>query len=304
MDNFASAEVQKALAEEMSKAFDSNDLSLRSALAKKITQKLQNDIEQRDLSGFLLDKEFIPLGTNVEWTLPSKMRVYWHEPGSYAPRTAIFQKVFTLATEMLSAHPEYELNQLRAGRYGTIADQTGMAREALLGAINAKTWSTVVGSITSAGPNYANDTGGLLTKASLDFAINWANDQAGGGAKAIVGRRHLLNPILDFGSVGNVDSGVFSDSVKDQILRTGAIGVYRGVPLIPLMQWVDGNGSNTITNQDVMVMGSGSGKFVVQQNLDSLDNIDIDALIWHIHMWTRVGMAVWFPERNFRIYVD
>jgi len=301
MENFASAEFQKALAEEMCAAFDSNDPAKRAALAAKITRKLQNELDQRDLSGMFFDKEFIPLGTQVEWTLDSPMRVYWHEEGSYAPRTAIYQKVFTMTTNMLSAHPEYELNHLRAGRYGTIAYQAQKARDAMLGAINAMVWNTLIGSISSTDVNYANDSGGL-TKASLDAAITWCSDQPGGGPRAIVARRPHLDKILDYGTASTPgDTGVFDDATKRQVLTTGQMGNYRGVPLIALPQWVDANGQNTIAANEVMIVGGGSGKFVTQTNLQSLDEIEVDDLMWHMHIWTRVGAAVFFPLRNYRI---
>jgi hypothetical protein len=301
MFNFATAAEQKALSEEICKAFEGGPES-RSALAKKITKELQNDVDQRDLSGFIFDKEFIPLGTQVEWTLKGKMRVYWHEPGSYAPRTAVVQKVFTMTTEMLSAHPEFEITQLRSGRYGTIADQATSAREAILGAINARVWNTLVGSVPTSGViNYAAAAGGI-TKTALDTAITYCNDQVGGGARAIVARQNLLDKILDF-NINTYEVGVFDDATKREIVQTGKIRTYRGVPLIGLPQWKDAYGRNTISNSDIMVVGGGSGKFAVTQNLESMDDIDIDTLVWHMHMWTKVGVAVFFPERNYRINV-
>ena len=302
MSNYATAAEQKALSGEICEAFEGGTES-RTAMAKKITKELQNDIQQRDLSGFMLDNEFIPVGTQVEWTLKSKMKVYFHEPGSYAPRTGVFQRVFTLTTEMLSAHPEFEITQLRAGRYGTIADQANDAREAILGATNALIWNTVTGSIKTTDPNYANDAGGI-TKASLDKALTWVNDQPGGGAQAIVGRRHLMDKILDFGTSATTpfnDSGVFDDGTKRQVITTGKMSQYRGIPIIGLTQWQDANGLNTISNTDIMIMGGGSGKYAVNQELESLDDIDIDTLMWHMHMWTKIGAAVFFPKRNYRI---
>lgn len=301
MFNYATAEEQKSLSEEICKAFEGGPES-RTALAKKITIELQNDIEQRDLSGLILDKEFIPVGTQAEWTLKGKMRVYWHEPGSYAPRTSVFQRVFTLTTEMLSAHPEFEITQLRAGRYGTIADQASSAREAILGAINARVWNTLVGSIATSGvPNYAAAAGGV-TKTVLDAAITYVNDQPGGGAKAIIGRRTVLDKILDF-NISTYEVGAFDDATKRQIIQTGSLGQYRGVPIIGLPQWRDANGRATISSENIIVVGGGSGKFVVAQNLESMDDIDIDTLVWHMHMWTKVGCAVFFPERNYRINI-
>lgn len=300
MRNYATAEEQKALSDEICAAFESGPEG-RHAMAKKITKELQDDVEQRDLSGLILDKEFIPVGTQVEWTLKSKMKVYFHEPGSYAPRTGVFQRVFSLTTEMLSAHPEFEITQLRAGRYGTIADQASDAREAILGATNALIWNTIKGSIGTTDPNYANAAGGI-TKASLDKALTWCNDQAGGGARAIVGRRHLMDKVMDF-NISSTAHNIFPESTKEQIMKTGAIGVYRGVPIIGLPQWQDANGFNTISNTDIMIMGSGSGKYVVNQEIESMDDIDIDTLMWHMHMWTKIGAAVFFPKRNYRINI-
>jgi hypothetical protein len=75
------------------------------------------------------------------------------------------------------------------------------------------------------------------------------------------------------------------------------------VPLVPLPQWIDANGRNTIGSEDILVMGGGSGKFVVQTDLQSLDEVEVDTLMWHLHIWTRVGMAIFFPLRNYRINI-
>ena len=66
----------------------------REALALKITKYIRQDVEQQDLSGLILDKEYLTLGQKPEYTLNSKLKAYWHEPGSYAPRTAMTQRVY------------------------------------------------------------------------------------------------------------------------------------------------------------------------------------------------------------------
>lgn len=292
-------ELMKQFAEEMKEALKNPED--RAAVAEKIVKYVSDSVEQRDLAALLLPKETIPVGTTAEFAVPGKLKAYWHEPGSYAPRTAMTQKVFTVPTWMISAHPEYEISQLEAGRYGTVQDQVTAAREAILGAINARVFNTVAGSVASTDRNYSASVS-VLTKTVLDKAINWVEDQVG-GAVAIVGRRNLLANVLDFGTSGSADTGVFSDEYKNSILKTGKIPLYRGIPLVGLPQWRDGFGQLTIPQDTVLVLGQDVGKYVVAQELRSKDEIDVDTLVWHIHLYMKVGCAVFFPERLFKIVV-
>jgi len=287
-------------AEEMKQAVSDNDPARRAALANKIVKYISDSIEQRDLASIILPKEYIPVGTTAEYAIRGKLKAYWHEPGSYAPRTRMFQRVVTVPTWMVSANPEYEISQLEAGRYGSAQDQIVAAREAILGAINARIWSVISGSIATTDANYFTSTS-VFNKSALDNAINYVEDQYG-EAKAIVGRRNLLYKILDWGS-GTYDTGVFSDSMKDQVLKTGKINSYRGIPIIALPQWRDGYGRLTVEQDTVMVVGTDVGKYVVNQDLRSKDAIDVDTLIWNIHLYMKMGAAVWFPERMAKIVI-
>ena len=296
----AAKEKWEQFAEEMKDAV--RDPEARTAIAEKIVKYISDSIEQRDLASLLLPKETIPVGTTAEYAVPSGLKAYWHEPGSYAPRTAMTQKVFTVPTWMISAHPEYEISQLEAGRYGNVQDQVKAAREAILGAINARVFSTISGSIASTDTNYGSAANGL-TLSALNNAINWVEDQYG-SAKVIVGRRNLLYRMLDWNINETYgDIGLYSDSTKDQILKTGKIPSYRGIPIVGLPQWRDAFGKMTIPQDEVLVIGEDIGRYVVNQELRSKDAIDVDTLFWHIHLYMKVGAAVWFPERAYKIKI-
>jgi hypothetical protein len=295
----AANEKWQKFAEELRESIE--DPQAQHAIANKIVKYISDSIEQRDLASLILPKEVIPVGTSAEYAVPGKLKAYWHEPGSYAPRTAMTQKIFTVPTWMVSSHPEYEISQIEAGRYGSVADQVKAAREAILGAINARVFSTLSGSIATTDANYTTCAGGL-TKSALDEMINYVEDQYG-SVKSIIGRRNLLYKILDFGTTSNVDSGVFSDSIKDQVFKTGKIQAYRGIPLVGLPQWRDGFGKLTIPQDTILIVGEDVGKYVVNQELRSKDAIDVDNLVWHIHLYMKVGCAVFFPERMAKLVV-
>jgi len=294
-------ELWQAFAEEMIEAI--NTPEDRTAVANKIVKYISDSIEQTDLASLILPKETIPVGTTAEYAVPGQLKAYWHEPGSYAPRTRMTQKVFTVPTWMISAHPEYEISQLEAGRYGNVQDQVKAAREAILGAINARVFNTVSGSVSSGDRNYFSCTDTKVTPTVLDYAINHVEDQYG-SAQVIVGRKNLLFPMLNFNTDSSAgDLGIFSDSMKEKVFNTTKIPSYRGIPVVGLPQWRDGFGRLTIPQNEILVVGESIGRYVVNQELRSKDDINVDDLIWHIHLYMKVGCAVFFPERMAKIVI-
>ena len=277
------------------------DVEVREALAAKILKFISDEVEQRDIASMLFDPEFVPLGTSAEYALKSRARVYWHEEGTYAPRTQIKQKVFTVPTSLLSFNLSYQLAEIETGRVGTIADNMQLGADEFVGAINARAYNTLLGSIPTTAKNYATSVAGL-TKSALDNAINYVEDISG-GAKMIIGRRNVLSKILDFNSSGTAELGHYSDKMKDQIMNTGLITNYRGLPVIGLQQYRDGYGNNTIPDDSVLVVGKNVGKYVTSEEMKSLQQVDAETLTWLMHQYTRKGFAVFFAERSFRIRI-
>lgn len=279
----------------------------RRAIAAKIVQYVTNEVEVSDLSGLILDKVYIQLGNQYEWIHRSKLKAFWHEPGSYAPRTSMTQRAFRIPTKMVSAHPEYEIGLLKAGRYGTVAEQIIAAKDAIIGEINAMVFNTITGSITSANANFAtvtatgiaNATNVAAFKAALDRAIRWVKDRPG-GAKAIVCRSTTADFLLDF---SNASNNVWSQSMLDEMQRKGILNNYRGVPVIGLPQYIDAFGKATIPANYIAVVGGNVGKVVVEEEFQSLQGIDVDTTVWHMNIWTRIGAGVLFPENMYLIKI-
>lgn len=277
----------------------------RRAIAAKIVQYVSNEIEASDLSGLILDKVYVQLGNQYEWVHRSKLQAYWHEPGSYAPRTSMTQRTFRIPTKMVSAHPEYEIGLLKAGRYGTVQEQIMAARDAILGEINSMVFNTLIGSITAANTNFATVTvtasvGTVAAfKAALDRAIRWVKDRPG-GAKSIICRATTADFILDF---SNANNNVFSPNMVEEMMRKGVVNNYRGVPVVALPQYTDAHGKATIPPNYVMVVSSNVGKVVVEEEFQSLQDVEVDTTMWHMNIWNRVGAGVLFPENAYLIRI-
>lgn len=275
----------------------------RRAIAAKIVQYVSNEVEASDLSGLILDKVYVQLGNQYEWIHRSKLKAFWHEPGSYAPRTSMTQRTFRIPTKMVSAHPEYEIGLLKAGRYGTVQEQIMAAKDAIVGEINAMIFNTIIGAIPTSASNYAAVTAGSTSvatfKAALDRAIRWVKDRPG-GAKSIVCRSTTADFFLDF---SNTNNNVFSQNMVDEYMRKGIVNNYRGVPVIGLSQYIDAFGKATIPANYVMVVGNNVGKVVVEEEYQSLQGIDVDTTIWHMNIWNRLGAGVLFAENMYLIRI-
>lgn len=290
-------EEMKAFAEEM-KNLDWTDPEARRALALVVLQFVEEDIMREDLESLLVDVTTFNIGETPQWVTHKGLKAYVHEPGSVSPRSTITQKVLTVPTEQVSVHPEFELNQLRAGRYGTIADIRAMAVNELLGRKYSIIWSTLIGSIASTDSNYGTFASGdtaATKKTALDAALDYVEDESPGGAKAIVGRRTAL------GWISDVDG--YSERNKELIENNGVLGTYRGVPIVRLHQYSDGYGNKRITDDEIIVVGTGSSKLGRNQDLEVLDDINIDDKMWHMRLDEQYGVVVHYADRNYRINI-
>ena len=276
-----------------------NDPDERRAIALTILDFVKEDIVREDLEALLVDVYNFNIGESPQWITRKGLKAYVHEPGSYSPRSTITQKVMTITTEQVSVHPEFELNQLRAGRYGTIADVRQMAVEELLGRKYSIIWATVLGSIASTDTNYATFASGAAAatkKTALDTAINYVEDKTPSGVKAIVGRATVLGWIPDVTG--------WSEQTKYKLENTINLGSYRGIPIVSLHQYTDGYGNKWITDNEILVLGSGSTKLGRNQALEVLDDLNIDDKMWHLRMDEQYGVVVHYPTRNYRLHVS
>lgn len=285
---------------------DFNDPSQRKAVAETIVKDLRQEIEQDDIIRTLgVDVQYFNEGQTVQFVTRKGVKAYVHEPGSYAPRSTITNRVQTLYTEMCSVHPELEIGQLKSGRYGSVQDLKDMALSELLGRKYGIIWSTLVGSINTASTTQYGAMTTVMTAAQkklvLDSGIDYVADQQGSNVQAIIGRRSALNWLADYTAYGTTGP---SDSRKSDLDNSVYPMTYRGVPVVMLNQYTDGWGVNVIQAGQIMVLGSNTVKLGVERTVDFMETIDVDTLMWHIHIFEKYGCGVFFPERNYRIGIS
>ena len=280
----------------------------RKVIADTVTKKLVEEVRKEDITPFFSTVDRFAIGDTPEYTFQKGLKAYVHEPDAYAPRSTIIQRTQTIGTELVTVHPEMELAQLQAGRYGSMATIKNMAREELLGRKNSILWTTLVNSIpsTTTDGNYgsfASDDSNTIKKNFLVSGIDYVDDVAPGGVKAIVGRRSVLGFIHELDST--VTTGLWSDNMKQRIEGTGGslIGDFRGIPLVALHQYQDGYDVNRINADNIMIVANETTRLAVTEDISTLEDIDIDHRIWHWRVSEKYGAVVFYPERNYRIQI-
>jgi hypothetical protein len=138
---------------------------------------------------------------------------------------------------------------------------------------------------------------GPLTYTVLDAAIKQINITTS-GAKAIVGTRAALTPITKFGAFWD-DGASFKDSIPsaiEEVMRTGWIGRYSGVPLLVVPQNYDNieDYNKLIFEDKILIVGENIGEFITYGAPQSKqwDEMRTTPPYWNFEIYQQFGMII------------
>ena len=305
----ASLKKKKALAALMKKADIINNMQHRQAVATKIVKFVSNDIYTQDLVNLVADTETFNPGEVIQFHIHRELKAHILEPGATAKRSKLVKDSITLPHHRVYVGTELDLNQLRSGRLGTINDYRRKVGETILGKRNELLWQTLNFSIDSStiDDNYAtfaSTVNAATKKTALDGAIEFVHDNTNSGPNAIVARYSAISWVEDISSATNL-STFFPEMTKEQIMATGFVTIYRGVPIFRLRAYKDGDNRQMVSNNDIHVLSDGTVKFGrVLPGLQSFNNINGQTFSWEIDFWEEYGVAIVDSKKNYRIEIS
>jgi len=264
------------------------------ALATTIVESIGKDVYSQEIISLIATTRRFGPGEDIQFKTTKGLVAYVVEPGAYAPRSQVTNTVITLPKKSLTVATELHIDQLRTGRYGTIADLKKDAAEQFLGAQNAMAWEVAWRAVTSSttDSNYASvssSASAATKKSALDTAISYLYDYTPGGAKAIIGRFSALSFLQD------LDYQTLPDSMREDLYkRDGFLGVYRGVPVINLKSFKDPYGNQKISASYILVLGTDVMKYGIQEpGLEVYEQTKgTTTRTWEMALWMTVGCAV------------
>jgi len=259
-----------------------------SELAQLITENLEDEMKAYDLRPLLFETKQRQENETVEYRRKGKFRAYRITRGGYVPKSEIFQDVVTAQAEEFAVRPACHLDQIEHGRIGSVNDLITGAQEALLTEYARYFYAILEEAVrdnTSAN-NYAEVTG-EVDKATLDRMIHWA---AGlGNGVSVVGTHQSLAPVLDFAG--------HTDAMRDEIQRTGDLGLYRGAQLVKLEQFLDTDDTDVIKQDTIFIVTRKVGYVDDFGPMRSREKVDADHDEFSIIMRKKWGLTVLYPEK-------
>jgi hypothetical protein len=145
-------------------------------------------------------------------------------------------------------------------------------------------------------PDNFTNVGAAITKVALDNAIETINETTP-GAKAIVGTRAALSPIMGFAGWSTYSgTDALLQSVGDEIFRTGWLGQYYGVPLTVVPQVYDYPDSynKMVPETKILVIGENVGEFVTFGDVGISQFTDPRPIPpqWNLSLWQQFGLLI------------
>lgn len=256
-------------------------------LAQLITEDIQEEMQAYDIRplmfGEVKQRELLE---QVEYKRKGKFRAYQITRGGYVPKSQIFHNAVQVQPAEFAVRPACHLDQLETGRISAVEELRQGAIDALLTEYANyfyETLDTVANGTT--GSNYAS-VNTAIDKATLDAMLHWASEN---GTPVIVGTHQSLAPILDFEG--------HTDAMKEEIQRTGSLGLYRGARIVKLEQFNDADGNPVISNNKVFVLNERIG------HIDDFGGVRVREIVdgehdeFSIIMRQQMGLTVMKPEK-------
>lgn len=271
----------------------------RMEIAEVIGTYIQENFSKFDIAPLLTGQtKHFAYGQRPEFRLKRKgIKAYWIAPNSSTPKSRNYQDVLNMEFETLSVRPECLIEELRAGRVGTVQELMEDAQEALHNAIVEKIF-TLLGQVyneTNNKERYVKDSTSL-TQASLDKAIDTVAYR-NGTQPVILGDRMLVNQILKFDG--------FTPEAKEEVRMNGSLGYYRGARIIAAYETYDeANDRNIVPTNRLYVTAGNLGYTATYGDVKTGQETSIEDWSWNARTDIEWGFVVTNPKALFVIEVE
>jgi len=279
------------------------DKNQREALAQIIIEYVQPNHVSGDFVSMLLNTRSLNVGDVLVKKVRRGIEVRTWVPGSMSLKSEMtvtdrINWVLDAAIVSVTAN-EWELE---SGEIGTVASMKSEALLKLKDYYFNKLF-TALSSIWTAGntPSNYTDCGGTLSQTALENMIVQINNTTP-GAKAIVGVRSALTPITKFGPFWSESAAAtgnkigWSDPILTEVLQTGWLGKYMGVPVIAINQVYNNLEDYTplLPTDKVLIVGENVGEFITYGPEKSKEWTDMRPTppYWNLDIVQQFGLII------------
>lgn len=274
------------------------DKGQREALAQLIVEWVQPTHIGVDFISMLLNARSLNPGDALVKKVRKGIKVRTLVPGAQhlASEITVSERM-NYILDGLDVKTTANIWELESGEIGTVADIRKEMEAKLRDAYLNKVFTalTTIWTEVNTADNYT-EVATAVTAAVLKAAIDQIN-QTTSGAKAIVGTRALLTPITTFGAswTDGTNNIEVPENIRE-IMATGWLGKYYGVPIIALRQQYDNpEDYNALLPTDkILVIGESVGEFITYGPVRTkeYDDMTVTPPQWYTELYQQIGMII------------
>jgi len=279
----------------------------RYAFASEIVKMAEDLVTLVDPTPLMLEQRTYPASTtNIKFRDVVGFEARTVTSGGHKEAVRIDNEIVSIPVPRRYDHVTIEMlkEDLELGTYDSInLMREGIANALLHLKINT-VWAACVDGITmtdvtggSGNDNLIRLSGGSLTEAALDYAIDMMESE-GGGVYSVIGHPTKVNPITKFTTFQNI----MPERQKLDYWRTGFIGTYRGANVVRLPAVADKKYGIAPTDENsVFVLGSGLGELAQLRGLEAGTWDDDSRKVQYITADHKYAAAIWQPKGAFKL---
>ncbi len=210
------------------------------------------DAMTEDIVGRIIEVKTVGLGDAdyVDEDLRG-LRAYFQGKGGQILSDVLHYERNQMPREEMVTAIDLHRDEINLNFWGTFEKLQGQAREKLRQLPTFRLIELIQAGIT-AGTTFGSFAAATLTSQQIDPIIEAVANRSKGNV-TIVGARQATRLLADIG----LD---FSDDLKDQIFRTGQIGVYKGYSVVEVENFEDFAGNLVLPTNELWIVGQNCGR--------------------------------------------
>lgn len=280
----------------------------REALAQILVEFIQPNHLTTEIMGMLLDSRSLSAGDMLVKKIRKGIDVRTLVPGAVhlASEVTISDRI-NFVLEGADVKVTYNEWELERGEIGTVDSISSEMRAKLqdyfvnrVFTLLSTIWSpsntpTNYGTVTAANWAAGNSTAMAAMKTAIDAVNN-----SGLGAKVVIGARETIAPTTQFtafwGDPATTVAYHTSDSKIEEVLNTGRIGRWYGVPFVAIDQIWDNleDFNKMIPTDKVLIIGNKVGEFITYGDVKTKQWTDMAPTPpqWYLELYEQFGLII------------
>lgn len=262
--------------------------------AYEVLNAAWSDAMGEDITPRIIEVKTVSLGAvdYVEEDLRGG-RAYWQGKGGQILSDIIrYERTQMPREEMVSAL-DFHADEIALDFWGTFDKLRGQAQEKLRQLPVTRLVELIQAAIATGGSGqayYGSFAKSTLTDAQVDSIL----DEVIAKAKGQVTILGTKAPIKALSKVGME----FGDNIKEQVFRTGQIGVYQGVPVVEVENFEDFAGNFVLPDDELWIVGKNAGRLTFYGDQAKVQNLNLPSFMRRWETARDAGMLLYGADKG------